>query len=77
MNCIKNKLIQTQREFLVVNGINYRAEALIKKNKENPFFKEVIGEIYFVNQKYNEAIYFQTAAINNLNTENDIYLMMM
>ena len=50
---------------------------LIKKNNENPFFKELIGEIYFVNQKYSEAIYFQTAAINNLDTDNDIYLMML
>jgi len=50
---------------------------LIKENNENPFFKELIGEIYFVNQKYNEAIYFQTAAIDNLNNENDIYMMML
>ena len=50
---------------------------LIKENNENPFFKELIGEIYFMNQKYNEAIYFQTSAINNLNTENDIYMMMI
>tara|TARA_X000000950_G_scaffold55227_2_gene66088 strand:+ start:3397 stop:4737 length:1341 start_codon:yes stop_codon:yes gene_type:complete len=50
---------------------------LIRENNENPFFKELIGEIYFINQKYDEAIYFQTAAINNLNTENDIYMMML
>ena len=30
-----------------------------------------------MNQKYNEAIYFQTAAIDNLNNENDIYMMML
>lgn len=50
---------------------------LIKVNNENPFFKELIAEIYFVNQKYDEAISFQTAAINNLNAENDLYMMML
>ena len=50
---------------------------LIRENNDNPFFKELIGEIYFVNKKYDEAIYFQTAAINNLNTDNDIYMMML
>jgi SAM-dependent MidA family methyltransferase len=28
---IKNKLIQTQRKFLIENGINHRAEVLIKR----------------------------------------------
>ncbi len=50
---------------------------LIRENNENPFFKELIGEIYFVNQKYDDAIYFQTAAMNNLDSENDIYMMML
>ncbi len=54
-----------------------KLKKLIKENNKNPYFKELIGEIYFVNQNYNEAIYFQTAAINNLNTENDIYMMML
>jgi SAM-dependent MidA family methyltransferase len=40
---IKNKLIQTQREFLVINGINYRAEALIKKNKEKE--NEILNQV--------------------------------
>ena len=30
-----------------------------------------------MNQKYNEAISYQKAAINNLNSENDIYMMML
>ena len=59
------------------NQSTEKLKKLIKQNKENPFFKELIGEIYFVNQKYNEAIYFQTAAIDNLNNENDIYMMML
>ena len=50
---------------------------LIEENNENPFFKELIAEIYFVNQKYDEAIYFQREAINNLRAENDIYMMML
>lgn len=40
---IKNKLIQTQREFLVINGINYRAEELIKKNKEKE--NEILNQV--------------------------------
>ena len=40
---IKNKLIQTQREFLVINGINYRAEVLIKKNKEKE--NEILNQV--------------------------------
>ncbi len=50
---------------------------LIESNNKNPFFKELIGEIYFVNQNYDEAIYFQKNAINNLNGNNDIYMMML
>jgi predicted Zn-dependent protease len=30
-----------------------------------------------VNQKYDDAIHFQKSAINNLNSENDIYMMML
>ncbi len=54
-----------------------KLKRLIRENNENPFFKELIGEIYFVNQKYDNAIYFQKSAINNLNYENDIYMMML
>ena len=43
MSNIKNKLIQTQREFLVINGINYRAEELIKKNKEKE--NEILNQV--------------------------------
>ncbi len=50
---------------------------LIKTDNKNPFFKELIGEIYFVSQNYDEAIYFQNNAINNLNKNNDIYMMML
>ena len=42
-NKIKNKLIQTQREFLINNGINYRAEILIKKNKEKE--NEILNQV--------------------------------
>ncbi len=42
-NKIKNKLIQTQREFLIINGINYRADALIKKNKEKE--NEILNQV--------------------------------
>ena len=50
---------------------------LIEKDNENPFFKELIGEIFFVNQRYDEAIYYQRGAMNNLNSENDIHMMML
>ena len=50
---------------------------LIESNNENPFFKELIGEILFVNQRYDEAVDFQIGAINNLNSDNDIYMMML
>tara|TARA_A100001011_G_C14302457_1_gene841469 strand:+ start:1701 stop:3050 length:1350 start_codon:yes stop_codon:yes gene_type:complete len=50
---------------------------LIENNNKNPFFKELIGEIYFVNQKYDEAIYFQRDAIKKLNSDNDIYMMIL
>jgi len=50
---------------------------LIKENNNNPYFKELIGEIFFINQKYDEAIYFQNGAISNLNSDNDIYMMML
>ena len=48
-----------------------------KSNNKNPFFRELIGEIFFVNQRYDEAIYFQKNAMNNLNSDNDIYMMML
>ncbi|MFL2900991.1 MAG: M48 family metalloprotease [Candidatus Pelagibacterales bacterium] len=50
---------------------------LIKSNNKNPFFRELIGEIFFVNQRYDEAIYFQRGAMKNLNSDNDIYTMML
>ena len=42
-NKVSNKSIQTQREFLISNGINYRAEMLIEKNKEKE--KEILSQV--------------------------------
>ena len=42
-NKISSKSIQTQREFLINNGINYRAEMLIEKNKEKE--KEILSQV--------------------------------
>jgi len=42
-NQIKNKFIQTQREFLINNGINFRAETLIKNNKKKE--KEILEQV--------------------------------
>jgi len=52
-------------------------EILIENSNSNPFFKEIMGEIYFMKQNYEEAIYFQTNALNNLGFENDLYTMML
>tara|TARA_E500000178_G_scaffold304480_1_gene315300 strand:- start:130 stop:888 length:759 start_codon:yes stop_codon:yes gene_type:complete len=52
-------------------------KTLIENNKNNPFFKELIGEIFFVNQKYDQAVYYQRDAMNDLNLDNDIYMMML
>ena len=42
-NKVSNKSIQTQREFLISNGINYRAEMLIEKNKGKE--KEILSQV--------------------------------
>ncbi len=52
-------------------------EILIENNNISPFFKEIMSEIYFVKQDYEEAIYFQRNAINHLGFENDLYTMML
>tara|TARA_Y200000002_G_scaffold361191_1_gene347062 strand:+ start:4399 stop:5748 length:1350 start_codon:yes stop_codon:yes gene_type:complete len=52
-------------------------QKLIDENTKNPFFKELIAEIYFTNQEYDNAVYFQLNAINDLNEDSDIYLMML
>ena len=36
-----------------------------------------MGEIYFMKQNYEEAIYFQRNALNNLGFEDDLYMMML
>ncbi len=64
-----------------LNGEHSKAieylEILIEKNNINPFFKEIMGEIYFTKQNYEEAIYYQRNALNNLGFENDLYMMML
>ena len=41
-------------------------ENLIKKNPLNPFYKELVGEIYFVNSDYNKAVSYQLSAIEEI-----------
>ena len=64
-----------------LNGDHQKSTAylikLIEANENNPFFKELIGEIYFANQKYDKAISYQTEALKNISAENDIYLMIL
>ncbi len=52
-------------------------ETLISKYPENPFYKELIGEIYFANNNYEKATFYQKNAISDLQTENDIYFMIL
>ena len=50
---------------------------LIINNPENPFFKELVGEIYFSKHNYELAIKHQLNSIKLLNEENDLYYMMI
>ena len=50
---------------------------LIVNNPKNPFFKELIGEIYFSKHDYELAIKHQKDSIKLLNEENDLYYMMI
>ena len=50
---------------------------LIDDNPNNPFFKELIGEIYFSKHDYELAINHQQESIKLLNQESDLYYMMI
>ena len=50
---------------------------LINKYPSNPFYNELLGEIYFANNDYKSATFYHEAAINNINKVNDLYYMMM
>ena len=50
---------------------------LIDNNPKNPFFKELIGEIYFSKHNYEFAIKNQHESIRLLNEESDLYYMMI
>ena len=52
-------------------------ELLIKRNPNNPFYYELIGEIYFVNNEYKKAAMYQEKAIEEIDVVNDLYLMMI
>ncbi len=52
-------------------------EILINRNPNNPFYKELLGEIYFSKNNYEKAVYYQLEAIKELNNKNDIFYMMM
>ena len=50
---------------------------LIESNPENPFFRELIGEIHFSKHNYNSAIKHQKISIDLLSEESDLYYMMI
>ena len=52
-------------------------EKLIKKNPTNPFYKELLGEIYYANGDHIAASQYQAKAISEIKNENDLYYMMM
>ena len=50
---------------------------LINKHPSNPFYNELLGEIYFANSDYQSAAFYHKAAINNIDKVNDLYYMIM
>tara|TARA_B100000401_G_C52814108_1_gene725757 strand:- start:3549 stop:4895 length:1347 start_codon:yes stop_codon:yes gene_type:complete len=50
---------------------------LIKRYPANPFYRELIGEIYFANNDYERAIEYHQSAIDRIGKVNDLYYMMM
>ena len=52
-------------------------EELIKTNPTNPFYKELLGEIYYANGNHDVASQYQEKAINEIEIDNDLYYMMM
>ncbi len=58
------------------DSLNFLDE-LIRNNPTNPFFRELIGEIYFSKHNYQRAIENQEVSIELLNKESDLYYMMI
>ena len=52
-------------------------EKLVAKYPSNPFYKELLGEIYFANNNFDKATEHHRTAINQLDEVNDLYFMMM
>ena len=50
---------------------------LINDNKSNPYFKELLGEIYFSKQEYHLAIKYQLESMSLFDKPSELYLMMM
>ena len=50
---------------------------LIQLDQYNPFYKELIGEIYFANNQYELATLYQTEVIEINKQENDLHYMML
>ena len=52
-------------------------EILLKNDPFNPYYKELIGEVYFANHNFIEAAKYQKEAIENIDQANDLYNMML
>ncbi len=52
-------------------------ENLIDKYPDNPFYRELLGEIHFANNNYLQAIEYHKSAIDLIDETDDLYYMMM
>ena len=50
---------------------------LINREPKNPYFRELLGEIYFAKADFNNAIKNQTIALELINEPSDLYFMMI
>ena len=52
-------------------------KTLLAKEPNNPYYNELIGEVYFANHNHFEAYKHQLKAITNIDEANDLYYMML
>ena len=52
-------------------------KVLVEKYPNNPYYKELLGEIYYANNDYEKAFLYQKEAINEIGEINDLYFMIL
>ena len=50
---------------------------LIRRNPKNPYYKELLGEIFYANNNYEKATLLQKQAIMEIEEANDLYFMIL